>query len=179
MTNSKFSNYGIFTLLFSGFLFVGVCFFIYILISVFFLDGNIIPRGILPSYGAIFFIIVFSFMLVFMLNSWIHYAFKIKIDEEEKTIAFENIITRQTSLYNFADFDGFIDTYPVTGKGGSYKVLYLIKDKKAEKIITGFYYENIDEMQAAISSIKYLGFRKDFSKVMRRAVFLNKPILED
>ncbi len=66
----------------------------------------------------------------------------------------------------------------MTAKGGSYKVLYLLKDKKAEKIITGFYYENIDELHAAISSIKYLGFKKDFSSIARKALF-NKPIIDD
>ena len=142
----------------------------------FFLGGHIIPRGTLPPFGAIIFILVFAFLLFAISNSWTHYAFNIKIDNDEKTISFQNVITRQTKLYNFNDFDSYFDTYPVTAKGGSYKVLYLLKDKKAEKIITGFYYQNIDELQDAISYIKYLGFQKDFSIIARKAL-LNRPII--
>jgi hypothetical protein len=178
MTTSKFKAYGIFALILSGLLFAAICFFIYTLISVVFLSGQIIPRGTLPPFGAIIFILFFTFLLVAVFNSWTHYAFNIKINNDDKTIFFQNIITRQTKLYNLTDFDSYFDTYPVTGKGGSYKVLYLIKDKKAEKIITGFYYENIDELQEAISSIKYLGFQKDFSSIARKALF-NKPIIDD
>jgi uncharacterized protein YpmB len=178
MMTSKFKAYGTFALILSGLLFAGICFFIYTLISVFFLGGHIIPRGTLPPIGAIIFIIVFTFLLIAIFNSWIHYAFNIEIDNDEKTIFFQNIITRQTRLYNFTDFDSYLDTYPVTGKGGSYKVLYLLKDKKAKKIITGFYYENIDELQEAISSIKYLGFQKNFSSIARKALF-NRPIIDD
>ena len=178
MTTSKFKAYGTFALILSGLLFAGICFFIYTLISVFFFGGHILPKGTLPPFGAILFILVFSFFLIAMFNSWTHYAFNIKIDNDDKTIFFQNIITRQIRLYDFADFDSYFDTYPVTGKGGSYKVLYLIKDKKAEKIITGFYYENIDELQEAISSIKYLGFQKDFSSIARKALF-NKLIVDD
>ena len=178
MTISKLKAYGTFALILSELLFVGICFFIYILISVFFLGGHIIPRGTLPPFGAIIFILFFTTLLVAVFNSWTHYAFNIKTDNDERTIIFQNIITRQTSLYNFNDFDSYLDTYTVTAKGGFYKVLYLLKDKKAEKIITGFYYQNIDELHDAISFIKYLGFQKDFSSIARKAL-LNKPIIDD
>lgn len=177
MITSKFKPYGAFALILSVLLFGVICFFIYCLISVVFLGGHIFPTGTLPSYGAIIFITGFTFLLVFIFNSWRRYAFNIEIDKNKRTILFQNIITRQTRLYNFTDFDSYLDTYPMTTKGGCYKVLYLIKNKRAEKIITGFYYENIDELQEAISSIKYLGFKQDFSRFMRRAIF-NRPIIK-
>jgi len=178
MTTSKFKAYGAFALILSGLLFVGICFLIYTLISVFFFGGHIIPRGTLPPFGEIIFIIVFTLLLFVIFNSWRQYAFNIEIDNNEKTIFFQNIITRQARLYNFTDFDSYLDTHPVTTKTGSYKVLYLLKDKKAEKIITGFYYKNIDELQDAISSIKYLGFQKNFSPIARKALF-NRPIIDN
>jgi len=42
--------------------------------------------------------------------------------------------------------------------------------------MTGFYYANIDELQEAISAIKYLGFQKDFSTIALKALF-NKTII--
>lgn len=139
--------------------------------------GYIIPRGTLPSFGAVGFIIVFLFLLAAIIYSWTRYAFNIKIDTDEKTIYFKNIITRQITFYSFNDFDCYLDTYANSGRGNSYKVVYLIKNRKAEKIITGFYYTNIDELQDAVSSIKYKGFQPNFSTLTRKS-FLNKDIID-
>lgn len=178
MIESEFKTYGIFALILSRLLSAAICFFIYTLISVIFLGGHIIPRGTLPPFGAIIYIIVLVFFLITIINSWIHYVFKIKIDSDERIIFFKNIITRKTTSYGFSDFDCYFDTFAKTGKGGSYKVVYLVKNNKAEKIMSGFYYSNIDELQDAVSSIKYIGFKKDFSKIARRAI-LNKPIIDN
>jgi hypothetical protein len=178
MITSKFKVFGVFALIFSGILFIGICYFIYVLISVIFLGGHTIPRGTLPPFGAILFVAIFVLFLIIIIISWIRYAFIVKIDKKERSIYFKNIVTQQTSFYKFDDFESYIDTYPITAKGGNYKVLYLLKNKKAEKIITGFYYVNIDELQDAISSIKYLGFQKNFATIARRAL-LNRVIFED
>src|SRR4051794_26894478 len=113
---SKFKAYGIFALTLSGLLFVGIWFFIYLLVSVVFLGGHIIPRGSLPPFGAIIFIAVSFFLLGAIFKSWTNYVYYIEIDNENKTILFRNIITQQKNIYSFNDFDSYFDTYPVTGK---------------------------------------------------------------
>ncbi len=178
MIVSKLKANGFFALIFSGLLLIGICFAAYVLISVVFLDGHIIPRGTIPPVGAIIFITLLILLLIVIIRSWTLNAFKIKIDTIKKTIHLKNVITQQVRSYNLEDFDGYLDCYAVTYKGGRYKFLYLVKNKKADKIITGFYYANIDELQEGISSIKYLGFQKAFSKIAIRA-FLSRPIIVD
>jgi hypothetical protein len=82
----------------------------------------------------------------------------------------------RSKLYDFTEFDGYLDTV-ATSKAGTYEVVYLIKNQKAERIITGFYFSNIDELRAALSPIKYLGFREDFSRLARKAL-LRKPLID-
>jgi hypothetical protein len=176
MTTSKFKAYGIFALLSSGILFIGIGFMIYVLVSVVFLGGDIIPRGSLPPFGAIIFIIVLLFLLAKIIYAWVRFAFYIKIDADNKAISFRNIITRKTTLYSFNDFDCYLDTLETPGRGNPYKVVYLIKEYKAVKIMSGFYYSNMEELQNAISSIAYIGFHPNFSTLARKAL-LNKEII--
>lgn len=178
MIDSKFKIFGIFGLMLSVFLFIGICFFIYVLVSVVFLGGHIIPRGTLPSFGAVIFIFLFIILLIAIASSLTRYPFAIKIDQNKKTIFFKNVITQQKKLYNFNDFDYYLDTLAYNSKTGeSYKVIYLIQNKKAEKIITGFYYSNIDELQEALCPIKYFGFQTKYSILARKA-FWNKSIID-
>lgn len=144
-----------------------------------FLRGHLTPRGTLPAFGAIIFILSFLILLVAIVYLLKRYAFKVRIDQNEKTIFFKNIITQQTHLYDFSDFDCYLDTLAsnLTGTRPYYKVIYLIKNKKAEKIITGFYYSNMEELQQSLYQIKYLGFQKNFSVLARKAL-LNKPIVD-
>ena len=178
MTTSKFNTYGIVRLTLSVVLFAAIIFFIYVFFSVVFLEGHIIPRGTLPPFGAIIFICFFTFVLCYIVYSWTLYSFNIEIDETGKTICFKNIITRKKKLYNFSDFDGYLDTFVdinVYREGRrQHKVIYLVKDNRIEKIITGFYYENMDELLEALSPLNYYGFEKDFSKLARKALLKKK-----
>jgi hypothetical protein len=180
MTTSKLKTSGIVRLVLSVVLFFGIIFFIYVLVSVVFLGGHIVPRGTLPPFGAIIFTSVLVALLCYSVYSWTVYPYNIEIDENKKTIFFKNIFTRRTVLYNFSGFDGYLDTFVDTWvyREGRrrYKVIYLIKDNKIERIITGLYYANIDEMKEALSSLRYYGFEKDFSKLARKA-FLKKKFL--
>ena len=154
-----------------------IFFFIYILISAYFFKEHIIAPGNLPPFGAILFILLCLFLSGFILYSWIPFAFDIRIESKEKTIVFKNIITRHTYSYSFNDFDCYLETH-VNSTYHDYKVVYLIKNGKAEKIITGRYYSNLDEMIEAISSIKYAGFTPKWMALSKKALF-NQNIIED
>jgi hypothetical protein len=100
----------------------------------------------------------------------------ILIDDNNSTICFANIFTRRKEIYSFDEFDGFVDLYqPVTG--GRVRVLYLIKNGKFIKKISGFYYSNLDELIAALSPIKYLG-KQDFGLIKSLKILFNMTILK-
>ena len=108
------------------------------------------------------FIIVPFYALVILFVLFLTSQFQtLKIDEISKTILSKKILTQQIQLYNFSDFDFYIDTQ-VKSKQGTFDIICLIKDKKIVLRIGG-YYSNINELKNAISSIKYLGFQKDHS----------------
>jgi hypothetical protein len=178
MVNSRFKHYGIFALTTSILLLIGCCFLIYILYAVVFLGSNIVPSGTLPPFGAIVFICFFVVIIIAIIYSMVRYPFFIEINEQKKIVIFKNAITQQRKEYYFGDFDGYLDTFAYNSKGGyQYKVIYLIKDKKAVRIISGFYYGNVDELQNALQPMKYLGFNKNYAILFRRA-FLNRPIID-
>ena len=176
MITSKFKPSAIFSLIFCGFLFL-------LLLLMIGLSGELIARGnagltrkSIPLAQTVLFMVIFGFLAWVILLTLYKYAFRVIIDPDAKTILFKNLLTQGSKRYDFNDFDSYMDTFAVS-KSGAYKVVYLIKDQKAEKIITGFYFANIDELQAALSPIKYLGFEKDAGRLARRAL-LGKPLID-
>jgi hypothetical protein len=134
-----------------------------------------IRKGIIPAQ-AVLFMVMFGFIAWFILFTLYKYAFRIVIDPDARTILFKNLLTQSNKRYDFDEFDSYLDTFSVS-KSGAFKVVYLIKDQKAEKVITGFYFANIDELAGALSTIKYLGFEKDAGRLARRAM-LGKPLVD-
>lgn len=133
-------------------------------------------RGTLPPAGALLFILVFAAIALLIVQGWRKFFFSIKIDPSARAISFQNIFTWKKSVYRFDELDGYMDIYAVTGRG-DFKVLYLVKDKRAVKIINGYYYANVDEMQEALSSMRYLGKQENWRSVMRRG-WLGRPVVD-
>lgn len=176
MVQSTFKSSGIFSIVFS--VFAGLVMLLVMYILAFLLTHDKYPhnaRAMPPAMGIVF-LLFFGFLFFVLINSFRRYAFLIKIDPDNKSISFRNIFTFQTKVYDFSEFDGYFDTL-INSKGGTYTSIYLIKDKKAEKIITGMYYENIYELKAGLDSIKYLGFQENSSVIARKALF-NKPVID-
>src|SRR4051812_38731970 len=146
MVCSKFKPWGIIVMIIMVPMFLGILFMIYSLASVIFFGENIFKRGTISSTGAVFVILWLACMAFALFYAWLKFFFIIKINPSTKSILFKNIFTRKTFDYSCDDFDGYMDIYAQT-KNGSYKVLYLIKNRRAIKIITGYYYSNMDEMQ--------------------------------
>ena len=115
------------------------------------------------------------FILLFGSQLW-RDAKIILINTFGKTISFTNLFTRQETVISFDDFDGFIDTFQ-SSKGGSYRVIYLVKDKKFIRKVSSFYYSNLDELQNSFADIKYLG-RQNFNIIKSFKILLNMPVLK-
>ncbi len=82
----------------------------------------------------------------------------IYIDTFSKTISFRNIIINSTRIYRFDELQGYVESsYKV--KGGTERVIYLVKDDKRVERITENYYSNYDELKQGLSSINYMGVR--------------------
>jgi len=77
----------------------------------------------------------------------------------DKTIAFKNYFTRQTTTYQFHDFEGYIDTVKKSPKG-DFRILYLVKNNKLTHKISGRIYSNIEEIETGLKELKYFGFKE-------------------
>ena len=115
------------------------------------------------------------FILLFGSQLW-RDAKIILIDTFTKTITFTNLFTRQQTVSSFEDFDGFIDTFQLA-RGGTYRVIYLVKDRKFVRKISSFYYSNLDELQNSFVDIKYLG-RQNFNIIKSFKILFNMPVLK-
>lgn len=102
-------------------------------------------------------------------------AFKITINTGENSITFKTMLTRHTDTYSFDFFDGYIETQSF-GRGGNFNVYYFIKDGIAHKIISSYYYANMDELLQAIVPIKNLGFIKGNNTKLEWRGMFKKPL---
>ena len=175
MVKSKFKTWGIVALCTGLIIISGTSFFIYGVVTATFFDGHIIKLA-MSKQDALKATFCFGILLILMVFAVLRYFFVVKIDIENKSIEFKHLLTRQKTGYAFTDLDGYLETFATT-RNGNYKVFYFIKNKKAEKLITGYYYSNMNEMKDALSLMKYLGFEKDFGKLNRRSLF-NKQLID-
>ena len=145
-------------------------------ISQTYLDFTIIKMS-MPTHKALIFQLTLTSLaaLLFGLQVWRDGNF-ITIDTFSKTITFSNFFTRHKQTNEFNTFDGFIDMYQKS-KGGSYRVIYLVKDRKYIKKISSFIYSNLDELQDGLSPIEYLG-QQEYNILKSIKVLLNKQVLD-
>ncbi len=123
--------------------------------------------------------IVLGCTSLLFLSIWLKtVALIITIDTIQNTIAFTNFFTKKTKIYSFKHFDGYVQTVDINSKTLiEYKALYLLKDKKVDRKITGAYYSNIEELQEGLKSLPYLGFQR-FGVVKRLKILFKQPVLE-
>ncbi|HTB51339.1 MAG TPA: hypothetical protein VK718_01085 [Ferruginibacter sp.] len=175
MIKSKLSIWGIMFIVMNLFYCFVLVYFIYESISAYL--TNVVPGNTETIYAfriqLILIVILCAAFIVMGLNSLIRYSSIATIDKNAKTIIFRNLITQRKKNYKFSDFDGYLDTEASKPHNRSieYKVIYFIKNEKAKEIISGYYNSNCTDLKIALSSMKYLGFEKNFSKLARRSFF--------
>ena len=154
-------------------------FMTFLLISAFsqtFLDFQIIKMSMPTTKAKIFqFVLPILGLLLFGSQLW-RDANIILVDTFAKTISFQNLFTRKIRLYDFNHFDGFIDMNQ-SSKSGTYRVVYLVKDKKYIEKISSFYYSNLNDLQSALIPIEYLGFKR-YSIFKSIKVLFNGQVLD-
>ena len=173
MTNSQFKTFGFWLML------IMTLFMTFLLVSAFsqtFLDFQIIKMHMPTTKAKIFqFVLPTIGLLLFGSQLW-RDANIISIDTFAKTITFQNLFTRKSRLYDFTHFDGFIDMNQ-SSKSGTYRVVYLVKEKRYVEKISSFYYANLNDLQAALTPIKYLGYKR-YSIFKSIKVLFNGQVLD-
>jgi hypothetical protein len=156
MTKSKSNTFGFWVML------IATLFMSFLLISAFsqtFLDFQIIKMSMQTAKANIFqFVLPTIGVLLFGSQIW-RDANTIQVDTFAKTITFKNFFTKRSRQYDFDFFDGYVDMLQ-SSKSGTYRVIYLVKDKRYIEKISSFYYANFDDLKTAFMTIQYLGFKK-------------------
>jgi hypothetical protein len=136
-----------------------------------------IQRGEIHRDVIISLIIILSFILFASL--WLkESAAIITINTDQNTITFTNFFTKKAKTYFLNNFDGYIHTIDINSKTRTqYKVLFLLKDKKIVRKISGSFYSNIEELQEGLKSLNDLGFEK-FGITKKLKMFFKQPVLE-
>jgi hypothetical protein len=80
------------------------------------------------------------------------------IDHANKTISFKNYFTRQTEVYPFVYFDGYLDTLKKSGRS-DFRIFYLVKNKKLIHKMSGRVYSNMEEIEKGLTALRYFGFQ--------------------
>ena len=81
-------------------------------------------------------------------------------------------------MYNFSDFDGYIDTSIRHGRSGSsYATIGFAKGKKILRRIDSYYYSNFNEIKSGLTNCKYLGEIK-FGTWKSIKMLLNYDVLD-
>lgn len=139
--------------------------------------GFTIIKMSIPTHKALIFQLTFTSLSTLLFGSqiWRDGNF-ITIDTFSKTITFANFFTKRKQTYEFNSFDGFIDMYQ-RSKGGSYRVVYLVRNKKYIKKISSFIYSNLDELQDSLTPIEYLG-RQEYNIIKSIKVLFHREILD-
>jgi hypothetical protein len=158
MVQSKFRKGAIgryWTLILLSFL---TAFITYAIIAVHFFKSDFFKSALTKGQSVVF-IIIFCLITLLLIKVLMVSPMSIKVDASKQEIIFSHIFLKTKSIYLFSDFDYYIETIEDSPQG-SFKAIYLVKNKKLKYAIRGFYYSNIDELQAALTGIQDLGFRK-------------------
>jgi hypothetical protein len=170
VVKTKFKKSGIFKLIISVISLIILLVLTLALSASVFFGSSIIKKDNTPVFLMSIYIAFFYIMIVWVLKSVFDRAYIIEINTETKTISFKRLATFQTKTYQFSDFDSYFDIQ-CSNKAGTYREAYLLRNGKAEKIICGLYYANIDELISALYPIKYDGFKTNNSQILRHSLF--------
>jgi hypothetical protein len=103
-------------------------------------------------------------------------AWEVLIDSNARTITFRKLVSNKEVVYSFDELDGFVHVYVPQKHGDKVKVVYLVKDRKFCEKLSGSLYSNLDELEGALASLKFLGVQKlNLAKII--AIFRKRPVL--
>jgi hypothetical protein len=103
---------------------------------------------------------------------------RIELNNEKKTIIFQNIFNRSSKTYRFSEIDGSVIMFiPTRTYGRVIRSLYLIKEQKAIKTIADDMYSNQLELEEGLGDINFIGEIK-YSYLKSIKIFLGLKILK-
>jgi len=132
------------------------------------------PIHTFSGLGVLFFFVVIVLPTYIVAQMKLNYK-RTVINTTDQTISFKMFLLPITKTYPLSYFDGYIET-KVSDKYSQYKCLYLVKDGKLKYKMSGRFYNNIDDLQQGLSTVKYLG-NIEFSTNLSIKIALGKPVL--
>jgi hypothetical protein len=124
-------------------------------------------------------IMVFSLTLFLLMVPYLWWtSVQVVIDSSNKKISFIHFITRRENTYSFNDFDGYADWIESKGRGGPFRVIYLVRDKRFIRRISSEIYSNIEELESGFKSLKYFG-QQQYSYVKSLRVLFGLKVLKE
>jgi hypothetical protein len=122
--------------------------------------------------------IIFGLFFTLFIGSQLWREAKIiYVNSFDKTITFVNFFTRQTTIYDFENIEGYVDLFE-PARGGSNRVLYIVKDKKFVEKISTRIYSNVKEIQQELKTLKYLGHKR-FSYIKSLKILFGQEVFDD
>ncbi len=174
MIIAEFKKYAIFKLILRACLLLIMMVFLGRLTASTFFGFTIPGKRYYPFPITVALIVFIYIVIIWVIKFVIDRVYVVEVNEIEKTIYFKNLITRRSRLYNFEDFASYVDVLCSTN-AGKYKEIYLLKNHKAERVISGFCYSNIEQIMSAFASIKYDGFQPNSTRILIQ-ILLNQSL---
>jgi hypothetical protein len=79
-------------------------------------------------------------------------ANRIVIDKDSRTMGFRKFLSQEPCSLSFNELSGFVTTIQ-RNKAGKAKVIYLMKNGRRVRKLSGFSYANMDELEQAIGEL--------------------------
>ncbi len=170
MIKSKFKSTGYLGLW--GLFFISLCLLLLTILALLEVLGVYpTPLTIRLSY---FIIIFYSPLFILSIITLKQNANIIYIDTAQKRITFSNRFLLSSSSFNLSEFDSFC-TYAAQSRFGDFEIVYLIKNNKLIKQISGRVYENTAELKIGLGSIPFSG-EKQFSNSDKLKILLQQAV---
>lgn len=100
------------------------------------------------------------------------------INALDKTIISNHLFTKKSIIYNFADFDGYVDMIEKPGRGRPFKSIFLVKNERFILKISEFTYSNLDEVDDELKGLTYLGEQR-YSWLTNLKIWFGRKALSD
>jgi hypothetical protein len=127
--------------------------------TVFFVGLSILTLKLPEKERLIPQILVLVFLTLSISQLWVSTKL-ITINTVEQTITFTNFFLQRKLVLDFKDLDGYVDFIEKPARGRPFRVIYLVRNESYVHKISSFIYSNLDEMEAGLKGIQYLGTKE-------------------
>lgn len=104
-------------------------------------------------------LLALAILWLYFVSILLRHAKVICIDTFRYSLETKHILTRRKITYRLGDFTGYIDVLQMA-KGGTRRIIYLVQDNQYKLKMTDLIYSNLDELEASLKPLPYIGRKK-------------------